>query len=50
MKEIAGLLRPLDMRMVDLLEEGAYTEVKLLEIKELDNIPDYKFDVTQMGR
>jgi outer membrane lipoprotein-sorting protein len=49
-KEIAGLLRPLDMKMIDLLEEGAYTEVKLLELKELENIPDYKFDVTQLGR
>lgn len=49
-KEITGLLRPLDMRMVDLLEEGAFTDVKLLELNELDSIPDYKFDVTQMGR
>ncbi len=49
-KEIAGLLRPLDMRMVDLLEEGAYTDVKLLELKELNSIPDYKFDASQLGR
>jgi outer membrane lipoprotein-sorting protein len=49
-KEIAGLLRPLDMRMVDLLEQGAYTDVKLLELKELDSIPDYKFDASQLGR
>lgn len=49
-KEVAGLLRPLDMRMEDLLEEGAYTDVKLLELKELESVPDYKFDVTQLGR
>jgi outer membrane lipoprotein-sorting protein len=49
-KEIAGLLRPLDMRMVDLLEQGAYTDVKLLELKELESIPDYKFDASQLGR
>lgn len=49
-KEIAGLLRPLDMRMVDLLEQGAYTDVKLLELKELQSIPDYKFDASQIGR
>jgi|YelNatPaOPRAMG01_1025707.scaffolds.fasta_scaffold01873_11 outer membrane lipoprotein-sorting protein len=49
-KEIAGLLRPLDMRMADLLEEGAYTDVKLLELKELESVPDYKFDITQLGR
>ncbi len=49
-KEIAGLLRPLNMKMVDLLEEGAYTDVKLLELKELQSIPDYKFDATQLGR
>lgn len=49
-KEIAGLLRPLDMKMVDLLEEGAYTEVKLLELTELQSIPDYKFDASQLGR
>ncbi len=49
-KEIAGLLRPLDMRMVDLLEKGSYTDVKVLELKELEAIPDYKFDATQLGR
>jgi len=49
-KEIAGLLRPLDMRMFDLLEEGAWTDVKLLELKELQSIPDYKFDASQLGR
>lgn len=49
-KEIEGLLRPLDIKMVDLLEQGAYTDVKLLELKELESIPDYKFDASQLGR
>lgn len=47
---IAGLLRPLDMKMEDLLEEGAYTEVKMLKMEELQSVPDYMFDQTQMGR
>ncbi|MCX8093809.1 MAG: outer membrane lipoprotein-sorting protein [Candidatus Goldbacteria bacterium] len=49
-KEIAGLLRPLDMRMIDLLEQGAYTDVKVLELQELETLPDYKFDASQLGR
>ncbi|HDT15279.1 MAG TPA: outer membrane lipoprotein-sorting protein [Firmicutes bacterium] len=48
--EMAGLLRPLDMKMVDLLEEGAYTEVKLIKMEEAEDLPDYMFDQTQMGR
>ena len=47
---IAGLLRPLDMKMEDLLEEGAYTEVKMIAMEELKSVPDYMFDQTQMGR
>ncbi len=49
-KEIAGLLRPLDMKMMDLLEEGAYTEVKLISMEELKSIPKYMFDASQLGR
>ncbi len=49
-KKIAGFLRPLDMQMVDLLEEDAWTDVKLLELNELQTIPDHKFDATQLGR
>jgi len=49
-KEIAGLLRPLDMKMLDLLEEGAYTEVKLISMEELQSVPKYMFDPTQLGR
>ena len=49
-QELAGLLRPLDMKMEDLLEEGAYTMVKMLELKELDSVPSYMFDQTQLGR
>jgi len=49
-KKIAGLLRPLNMKMVDLLEEGAYTAVEMMELKELESVPDYMFDQTQLGR
>ncbi|HDQ26029.1 MAG TPA: outer membrane lipoprotein-sorting protein, partial [bacterium] len=49
-KEMAGRLRPLDMKMEDMLEEGAYTEVKLISMEELKEVPDYYFDQTQMGR
>ena len=47
---IAGLTRPLDMKMVDLIEEGAYTEVKMLTMEELQSVPEYMFDQSQMGR
>jgi len=49
-KEIAGRLRPLDMKMHDLLEEGAYTEVKMLSMEELKSVPKHMFDATQLGR
>lgn len=49
-KEISGLLRPLDMKMEDLLEEGTWTEVKMIELQKLESIPDYKFDASQLGR
>ncbi len=49
-KEVAGMLRPLDMKMADLLEEGSYTQVKLVELEGLDSLPDYMFDQTQLGR
>ncbi len=49
-KEIAGRLRPVKMKMVDLLEEGAYTVVDMKELKGLDSLPDYMFDQTQLGR
>lgn len=47
---IGGLVRPLDMKMVDLIEEGAYTEVKMLTMEELQSVPEYMFDQSQMGR
>lgn len=49
-KEIAGRLRPVDMKMHDLLEEGAYTEVKLISMEELKSIPKHMFDASQLGR
>lgn len=49
-KEMAGRSRPVDMRMEDLLEEGAYTDVKMGYIKELQSLPEHMFDQTQMGR
>lgn len=49
-KEMAGRLRPVDLRMEDLLEEGAYTDVKMGYIKELQSLPEHYFDQTQMGR
>ncbi len=48
--EMAGLKRPLHMVMEDMLEKGAYTEVEFISLEELQDIPDYKFDQTQMGR
>ena len=49
-KEMAGRLRPVELRMEDLLEEGAYTDVKTGYIKELESLPEHYFDQTQMGR
>jgi outer membrane lipoprotein-sorting protein len=50
LKEFAGHMRPSDMKMEDLLEAGSYTEVKMLTIEELTDVPEHIFDVTQMGR
>jgi outer membrane lipoprotein-sorting protein len=49
-KNIAGLLRPAQMKMEDLLEEGSYTVVKIIEMEELKSVPSYMFDQSQMGR
>ena len=50
MKEFAGRLRPSYMKMADLLEEGAYTEITIGDITELKEVPAHIFDQTQMGR
>jgi outer membrane lipoprotein-sorting protein len=50
LKEIAGLKRPTKMKMEDLLEKGAYTEMVFVSMEELQSLPDYYFDATQMGR
>lgn len=49
-KKIANRLRPLKMKMVDLLEEESYTEVVMITLDELESLPDYMFDQTQLGR
>lgn len=49
-KKIANRLRPLRMKMVDLLEEESYTEVVMITLDELESLPDYMFDQTQLGR
>jgi hypothetical protein len=38
------------MKMEDLLEEGSYTVVKIIEMEELKSVPSYMFDQSQMGR
>ncbi|HPI03193.1 MAG TPA: outer membrane lipoprotein-sorting protein [Candidatus Goldiibacteriota bacterium] len=48
--EMAGLKRPLHMKMEDILEKGAYTEVDFISMEELKSLPDYKFDQTQMSK
>ncbi len=49
-QKIAGIMRPVDMKMDDLIEEGSYTQVKLESMEALDSLPEYTFDATQMGR
>lgn len=49
-QKIGGLLRPCNMKMVDLIEEGSYTAVTMKSIETLKSLPDYMFDPTQMGR
>jgi outer membrane lipoprotein-sorting protein len=49
-RKIAGIIRPLDMKMDDLIEDGSYTQVKLETMEPLDSLPEYTFDPTQMGR
>jgi outer membrane lipoprotein-sorting protein len=49
-KAIGGVTRPTHMKMVDLIEEGSYTEVEVKSMEALDSVPAYTFDATQMGR
>jgi len=49
-KEIGGLKRPTVMKMMDLLEDGSYTEVVMQTMEALDKLPDYTFDASQLGR
>jgi outer membrane lipoprotein-sorting protein len=49
-QKIAGIMRPIDMKMDDLIEEGSYTQVKLESMEALESLPEYTFDPTQMGR
>jgi len=49
-QKIAGILRPVEMKMDDLIEEGSYTQVKLDSMEALESLPGYTFDATQMGR
>jgi outer membrane lipoprotein-sorting protein len=49
-KELAGRMRPSRMLMIDLLEEGASTEVLMKTLVKLKTVPDYMFDQTQLGR
>ncbi|MBN1594362.1 outer membrane lipoprotein-sorting protein [candidate division FCPU426 bacterium] len=49
-KELADKLRPSKMLMIDLLEEGASTEVLMDTLVALKSVPDYMFDQTQLGR
>lgn len=49
-KEIAGLKRPTVMKMEDLLEKGSYTVMEFVSLEELQSLPDYTFDASQMGR
>lgn len=48
--QLANKMRPSKMVMIDLLEEGATTEVKMLTLVKLNSVPDYMFDQTQLGR
>ncbi len=50
LKKIANRLRPLNMKMIDLLEEESYTEVIMITLNELKSLPSYMFDQTQLGR
>lgn len=49
-KQIAGRLRPLEMKMIDLMEIGAFTRVKMTSLEEVEKLPAHLFDQTQMGR
>lgn len=49
-KPLAGRMRPSKMVMIDLLEEGASTEVDMKTLEALKSIPDYMFDQSQLGR
>jgi outer membrane lipoprotein-sorting protein len=49
-QKIAGILRPIEMKMDDLIEDGSYTQVKLDSMEALESLPGYTFDATQMGR
>jgi len=48
--KLAGKMRPAKMLMIDLLEEGATTEVLMKTLTKLKTVPDYMFDQTQLGR
>ena len=49
-KKIAGLFRPTVMKMEDILEKDAYTQVTILSLKKNSTIPDYYFDINRMGK
>ncbi len=47
---LAGRERPSVMTMYDFLEEGAYTRVTIVSLKERDGVPESTFDPTRLGK
>jgi len=50
LRELAGRMRPAHMKMEDFIQEGAYTEVEILRLKERGELPESLFDPTQLGK
>lgn len=47
---LAGRERPTIMTMHDFLEEGAFTRVEILTLKEREDVPESTFDPTRLGK